>query len=118
MRSSCARPGGPVKDPRQSGPPSFRTTPGETHGWFFLPRLHLLSATTVSSFSDLSLFAFGMAVTSSDLPATSPEATPRNRWCRWLPAPRKLLQGGAQPHHVFFLFLANYFPMLGSHSSL
>ncbi len=64
----------PVKDP-DSLAAVFRTTPGETHGWFSYPD-YICYRDHSRSFSDLSLFAFGMAVTSSDLPATGQEAAP------------------------------------------
>src|SRR6266436_1753569 len=89
----------------------FRTTPGETHGWFSYPD-YIYYRDHSSSFSDLSLFAFGMAVTSSDLPATGPEATPRIARAVGFQLPQ-LLQGSAQPVMCFFVS-GNYFPMLGA----
>src|SRR5207244_1647573 len=54
----------------------FRTTPGAPRSGFSYPH-YLYYSDNSSAFSDLSLFAFGMAVTSSDLPATSPGVVPR-----------------------------------------
>ncbi|HXN96343.1 MAG TPA: ABC transporter permease [Candidatus Acidoferrales bacterium] len=100
----------PVKDPGSLAS-VFRTTPGETHGWFSYPD-YIYYRDHSSSFSNLSLFAFGMAVTSSDLPATSPEAPPRIAGAVGFQLPQ-LLQGGAQPIMCFFVS-GNYFPMLGA----
>ncbi len=100
----------PVKDPDQLGA-VFRTTPGEAHGWFSYPD-YVYYRDHSTSFSDLSLFAFGMAVTSSDLPATGPEATPRIARAVGFQLPQ-LLQGSAQPVMCFFVS-GNYFPMLGA----
>jgi predicted permease len=100
----------PVKDP-DSLAAVFRTTPGETHGWFSYPD-YIYYRDHGKSFSDLSLFAFGMAVTSSDLPATGPEAAPRIAGAVGFQLPQ-LLQGSAQPIMCFFVS-GNYFPMLGA----
>jgi predicted permease len=100
----------PVKDPDQLAA-VFRTTPGETHGWFSYPD-YLFYRDHSRSFSDLSLMAFGMAVTSSDLPPTGPEATPRVAGAVGFQLPQ-LLQGSAQPIMCFFVS-GNYFPMLGA----
>src|SRR5882757_3766865 len=100
----------PVKDP-DSLAAVFRTTPGETHGWFSYPD-YIYYRDHSRSFSDLSLFAFGMAVTSSDLPTTGPEATPRIAGAVGFRLPQ-LLQGSAQPITCFFVS-GNYFPMLGA----
>jgi predicted permease len=62
------------------------------------------------SFSDLALLAFGMAVTSSDLPATVPGAAPRIAGTVGFQLPQ-LLQGSAQPIGCAFVS-GNYFPML------
>src|SRR6266550_1715097 len=100
----------PVKDP-DSLAAVFRTTPGETHGWSSYPD-YIYYRDHSRSFSDLSLFAFGMAVTSSDLPATGPEAAPRIAGAVGFQLPQ-LLQGSAQPIMCFFVS-GNYFPMLGA----
>src|SRR5437016_6511917 len=89
----------------------FRITPGEAHGWFSYPD-YIYYRDHSRSFSDLSLLAFGMAVTSSDLPATGPEATPRIAGAVGFQLPQ-LLQGSAQPIMCFFVS-GNYFPMLGA----
>ncbi len=89
----------------------IRTTPGEAHGWFSYPD-YIYYRDHSRSFSDLSLFSFGMAVTSSDLPATGPEATPRIAGAVGFQLPQ-LLQGSAQPIMCFFVS-GNYFPMLGA----
>jgi macrolide transport system ATP-binding/permease protein len=99
-----------VKDPDRLAVLS-RTTPGGRDGRFSYPD-YLYYRDHSSSFSDLSLFAFGMAVTSSDLPATGPEATPRIAGAVGFQLPQ-LLQGSAQPIMCFFVS-GNYFPMLGA----
>jgi predicted permease len=100
----------PVKDP--DGLASiFRTIPGEPRGRFSYPD-YLYYRDNSRSFSDFSLFAFGMAVTSSDLSATSPEAAPRIAGAVGFQLPQ-LLQGSAQPIMCFFVS-GNYFPMLGA----
>src|SRR6266404_3889546 len=100
----------PVKDPNTLAA-VFRNTPGEAHGWFSYPD-YIYYRDHSKSFSELTLFAFGMAVTSSDLPATSPEATPRIAGAVGFQLPQ-LLQGSAQPIMCFFVS-GNYFPMLGA----
>jgi len=88
-----------------------RITPGGRDSRFSYPD-YLYYRDHSRSFSDLSLFAFGMAVTSSDLPAASPEATPRIAGAAGFQLPQ-LLQGSAQPIMCFFVS-GNYFPMLGA----
>ena len=100
----------PVKDP-DSLASIFRTTPGEPRGRFSYPD-YIYYRDNSRSFSDLSLFATGMAVTSSDLSATSPEAAPRIAGAVGFQLPQ-LLQGSAQPVMCFFVS-GNYFPMLGA----
>jgi hypothetical protein len=100
----------PVKDP-DSLASIFRTTPGGRDGRFSYPD-YIYYRNHSSSFSDLSLFAFGMAVTSSDLSATSPEGAPRIAGAAGFQLPQ-LLQGSAQPIMCFFVS-GNYFPMLGA----
>jgi macrolide transport system ATP-binding/permease protein len=100
----------PVKDP-DSLAAIFRTTHGELGGRFSYPD-YLYYRDNSRSFSDLSLFAFGMAVTSSDLSAASPEAAPRIAGAVGFRLPQ-LLQGSAQPILCFFVS-GNYFPMLGA----
>ena len=100
----------PVKDP-DSLASVFRTTPGEPRGGFSYPD-YIYYRDNSRSFADLSLFARGMAVTSSDLPATGPEAAPRLAGAIGFQLPQ-LLQGSAQPVMCFFVS-GNYFPMLGA----
>src|SRR5437867_5568333 len=100
----------PVKDPNTLAAVS-RNTPGEAHGSFSYPD-YIYYRDHSKSFSELTLFAFGMAVTSSDLPATSPEAAPRIAGAVGFRLPQ-LLQGSAQPITCFFVS-GNYFPMLGA----
>src|SRR6266404_5556685 len=100
----------PVKDP-DSLAGIFHITPGERSGRFSYPD-YIYYRDHSRSFSDLSLFSFGMAVTSSDLPATGPEATPRIAGAVGFQLPQ-LLQGSAQPIMCFFVS-GNYFPMLGA----
>src|SRR5882757_3441789 len=65
----------PVKDP--DGLVSiYRTPPGQTGAGVSYPD-YIYFRDHSKSFSDLSLFAYGMAVTSSDVPATSPESSSR-----------------------------------------
>ncbi len=89
----------------------FRTTLGDSHGRLSYPD-YLYYRDHSKSFSNLSLFAFGMAVTSSDLPATGPEAAPRLAGAVGFQVPQ-LLQGSAQPIGCAFVS-GNYFPMLGA----
>jgi putative ABC transport system permease protein len=100
----------PVKDPNSLAS-IFRATPGEPRGRFSYPD-YIYYRDNSRSFSDLSLFATGMAVTSSDLSATSPEAAPRVAGAVGFQLPQ-LLQGSAQPIMCFFVS-GNYFPMLGA----
>jgi predicted permease len=89
----------------------FRSTLGDPHGRFSYPD-YLYYRDHTTSFSDLALFAFGMAVTSSDLPATQPESTPRIAGAVGFQLPQ-LLQGSAQPVMCAFVS-GNYFQMLGA----
>jgi macrolide transport system ATP-binding/permease protein len=89
----------------------FRTTPGEAHGRFSYPD-YVYYRDHSKSFSQFALFAFGMAITSSDLPATSPEAAPRFARAVGFRLPQ-LLQGSAQPIGCAFVS-GNYFQMLGT----
>jgi putative ABC transport system permease protein len=100
----------PVNDP-DSLASIFRTTPGEPRGRFSYPD-YIYYRDNSRSFSDLSLFATGMTVTSSDLSATSLEAAPRIAGAVGFQLPQ-LLQGGAQPIMCFFVS-GNYLPMLGA----
>src|SRR6266480_803890 len=64
-----------VKDPDRLASVS-RTTPDERQGGFSYPD-YVYYRDHNKSFSDLALFAFGTAVTSSDLPGARPEPAPR-----------------------------------------
>jgi macrolide transport system ATP-binding/permease protein len=88
----------------------FRTTLGDSRGRLSYPD-YLYYRDHSKSFSNLSLFAFGMAVTSSDLPSMGPEAAPRIAGAVGFQLPQ-LLQGSAQPVMCAFVS-GNYFPMLG-----
>jgi macrolide transport system ATP-binding/permease protein len=89
----------------------FRVTSDDPRGRFSYPD-YLYYRDHSKSFSDFGLFASGMAVTSSDLPASGSVATSgaANAVGFYLP---QLLQGGAQPMMCFFVS-GNYFPMLGA----
>ena len=100
----------PVKDP-DSLVAAFRTGPGNARGRFSYPD-YVYFRDHSKSFSDLSLFALGMAVTSSDLPPTGPEATSRVAAAAGFQLPQ-LLQGSAQPMVAIFVS-GNYFQMLGA----
>lgn len=100
----------PVKDPDQLVA-LFRTTPGDNRGRFSYPD-YVYYRDYSNSFSEVSLFAFGIAVTSSDLPAGSPEAIPRIAAAAGFEVPQ-LLQGSAQAMVCYFVS-GNYFQMLGA----
>ena len=100
----------PVKDPDRLVA-LFRTTHGENRGRFSYPD-YLYFRDHVKSFSDLSLFAFGMGVTSPDLPGGAPEAVPGIASAAGFEVPQ-VLQGSAQALVCYFVS-GNYFPMLGA----
>jgi len=100
----------PVKDP-DSLAAVFRTTPGEPHGRLSYPD-YLYYRDHNRSFSEFSLFAFGMAVTTSDLPAAGPVSAPHVAGAVGFRLPQ-FLQGSAQPIGCFFVS-GNYFSMLGA----
>jgi macrolide transport system ATP-binding/permease protein len=89
----------------------FRIAPGERHGGFSYPD-YIYYRDHSKSFSDLALFAFGRAVTSSDLPVAHPEPAPRVAGAVGFHVPQ-LLQGSAQPIGCSF-YSGNYFQMLGA----
>ena len=89
----------------------FRATEDDLHGRFSYPD-YLFYRDNNKSFSDLGLFAFGMAVTSSDLPPTATAMQPRVAGALGLKLPQ-LLPGSAQPLMCFFVS-GNYFTMLGA----
>lgn len=105
----CMRPR-PVKDPKQLVA-IFRTTDGDDRGRFSYPDF-IYYRDHNKSFSDISLFAFGMGLTSSDLPASGPETVPRIAGAAGFELPQ-LLQGSAQAMVCYFVS-GNYFPMLGA----
>src|SRR3984893_14723871 len=89
----------------------FRTAPGESRGGVSYPD-YVYFRDHNKSFSDLSLFAYGSAVTSTDLPAIVPEGSPHLAGAIGFRLPQ-LLQGSAQPIGCVFVS-GNYFPMLGA----
>ncbi|MCU1318425.1 MAG: hypothetical protein JWN63_3747 [Candidatus Acidoferrum typicum] len=99
-----------VKDP-DSLAAVFRTTSGERTGRFSYPD-YIYYRDHSKSFSEFTLLAFGMAITSSDLPTTGPSATPRFAGAVGFQLPQ-LLQGSAQPIGCYFVS-GNYFQMLGA----
>jgi macrolide transport system ATP-binding/permease protein len=100
----------PVKDP-DSLVAVFRTAPGDARGRFSYPD-YAYFRDHCKSLSDFALFAFGIAVTSSDLPPAGPEATSRVAAAAGFQLPQ-LLQGSAQPMVAMFVS-GNYFQMLGA----
>jgi predicted permease len=99
-----------VKDP-DSLAAVFRTTSGERTGRFSYPD-YIYYRDHSKSFSEFALLAFGMAITSSDLPTTGPSTTPRFAGAVGFHLPQ-LLQGSAQPIGCYFVS-GNYFQMLGA----
>lgn len=99
-----------VKDPDRLASVS-RTTPDERQGGFSYPD-YVYYRDHNKSFADLALFAFGTAVTSSDLPGARPEPAPRMVGAVGFHLPQ-LLQGTAQPIGCSF-YSGNYFQMLGA----
>jgi macrolide transport system ATP-binding/permease protein len=89
----------------------FRATEDDAHGRFSYPA-YLFYRDHSKSFSDLGLFAFGMAVTSSDLPPNDKAPESRVAGALRLQLPQ-LLPGSAQPLMCFFVS-GNYFKMLGA----
>ena len=100
----------PVKDPNQLVA-LFRTTHGDNRGRFSYPD-YVYYRDHNKSFSDVALFAFGMGLTSSDLPAASPESVPRIVGAAGFEMPQ-LLQGSAQAMVCYFVS-GNYFQMMGA----
>jgi predicted permease len=89
----------------------YRTEVNDPQGQFSYPD-YTFYRDHNRSFSDLGLFAFGQQVTSSDLPATEPEATPAMANAIDFRIPQ-LLQGSARPISCFFVS-GNYLSMLGA----
>ncbi len=100
----------PVKDPERLVS-VFRTAPGESrHGVSYPDYIYFRDHS--KSFSDLSLLAYGIAVTSSDLPATGPEGSSRVAGAVGFQLPQ-LLEGSAQQIGCTFVS-GNYLPMYGA----
>jgi putative ABC transport system permease protein len=100
----------PVKDPERLVS-IFRTSPGESRGGLSYPD-YIYFRDHSKSFSELSLFAYGVAVTSSDLPATGPESSSNIAGAVGFQLPQ-LLEGSAQPIGCSFVS-GNYLPMYGA----
>jgi predicted permease len=89
----------------------LRTNQGVREGGFSYPD-YVYFRDHNKSFSELTLFAYGMAVTSSDLPTAATQSTPRVAGAVGFQLPR-LLEGSAQPVMCFFIS-GNQFQMLGA----
>src|SRR6202790_373677 len=100
----------PVKDPERLVS-IFRTSPGESRGGLSYPD-YIYFRDHSKSFSDLSLLSYGIAVTSSDLPATGPESSSSIAGVVGFQLPQ-LLEGSAQPVGCSFVS-GNYLPMYGA----
>jgi predicted permease len=100
----------PVKDPDTLAA-FLRVSPGGSDTRFSYPD-YLYYRDHNRSFSDLSLLAFGAALTSSDMPVIRPQSAPRVAGAIGFHLP-ELLQGSAQPILCSFVS-GNYFPMLGA----
>ena len=100
----------PVKEPERLVS-VFRTSPGESRSGVSYPD-YIYFRDHSKSFSELSLFAYGIAVTSSDLPATGPESSSRIAGAVGFQLPQ-LLEGSAQPIGCIFVS-GNYLPMYGA----
>jgi predicted permease len=100
----------PVKDPERLVS-IFRTSPGESRGGVSYPD-YIYFRDHSKSFSELSLFAYGVAVTSSDLPATGPESSSSIAGAAGFQLPQ-LLEGSAQPVGCSFVS-GNYLPTYGA----
>jgi predicted permease len=100
----------PVKDPERLVS-IFRTSPGESRGDLSYPD-YIYFRDHSKSFSELSLFAYGIAVTSSDLPSTGLESSSSIAGAVGFQLPQ-LLEGSAQPIGCSFVS-GNYLPMYGA----
>ena len=100
----------PVKDPDTLAA-LVRVTPAGRDTRFSYPD-YVYYRDHNRSFSELSLLAFGMALTSSDMPVSSPQGASRVAGAIGFHLP-ELLQGSAQPILSSFVS-GNYFPMLGA----
>ena len=104
----------PVKEPERLAR-VFRSTAGDSSGAFSYPD-YVYYRDHSRVFSDLSMLAFGMDITSSDLPVTGQQTLPRIAGTLGFHVPQ-LLQGSAQPLGNGFVS-GNYFPMLGTRPAL
>ena len=100
----------PVKDPQRLVS-VLRTAPGESRSGVSYPDYIYLRDHS-KTLSDLSLFGYGIAVTSSDLPTTGPESSARVAGAVGFQLPQ-LLEGSAQPIECDFVS-GNYLPMYGA----
>jgi predicted permease len=100
----------PVEDPQRLVS-VFRTTPGESRSGVSYPD-YIYFRDHSKTLSDLSLLGYGIAVTSSDLPATRPESSSRVAGVVGFQLPQ-LLEGSAQLIGCDFVS-GNYLPMYGA----
>src|SRR5258705_9411801 len=100
----------PVKDPQRLVS-VLRTAPGESRSGVSYPD-YIYFRDHSKTLSDLSLFGYGIAVTSSDLPATGPESSSRFAGAVGFQMPQ-LLEGSAQPIGCDFVS-GNYLSMYGA----
>jgi predicted permease len=89
-----------------------RTKDGESVNAFSYPD-YIYYRDHSKTVSDLAMFGFGMGVTTSDLPAASPDDMPRMASAIGFHLPQ-LLQGGGRPLMCFYVS-DNYFQLLGAH---
>ena len=104
----------PVKEPEKLAR-VFRATTGDSYGAFSYPD-YLYYRDHSKDFSDLTMTAFAMDLTSSDLPAAAQATLPRIAGALGFHMP-ELLQGSAQPLGNAFVS-GNYFEMLGTNPLL
>jgi predicted permease len=100
----------PVKDPEQLAR-VFRAMPGDAYGALSYPD-YVYYRDHTKDFSDLTMMAFGMGLTSSDLPASGQATLPRIAGALGFRMPQ-LLERSAQPIGNAFVS-GNYFQMLGT----
>ena len=100
----------PVKAPERLAR-VFRATPGDSYGAFSYPD-YVYYRDHSKSFSELTMLAFGMDLTSSDLPVTEVQSLPRVAGTLGFHMPQ-LLRGSAQPLGNAFVS-GNYFEMLAA----
>jgi predicted permease len=100
----------PVKDPERLVS-IFRTAAGESPSGVSYPD-YIYFRDHSRNFLDLSLFGYGIAVTSSDLPATGPESSSHLAGAVGFQLPQ-LLEGSAQPIGCIFVS-GNYLLMYGA----